>query len=120
MLKRLLIILTVSGMLLAALTGCSQPAATTQAKELTLCESWDFSSGFYTVLHPEVSTNYGFMYYAPNFYETLVNYENGKFVPGLAETWDISDDGLVYTFHLRKDVQFGRRGLRCGSRQEKP
>ncbi len=106
MLKRLLIILTVSAMLLAALTGCSQPAATTQAKELTLCESWDFASGFYTVLHPEVSMNYGFMYYAPNFYETLVNYEDGKFVPGLAETWDVSDDGLVYTFHLRKRVTF--------------
>jgi len=24
--------------------------------------------------------------------------------PGMATTWDISDDGLVYTFHLRDDV----------------
>lgn len=26
--------------------------------------------------------------------------------PGLAESWDVSDDGLVYTFNLRKDVTF--------------
>jgi peptide/nickel transport system substrate-binding protein/oligopeptide transport system substrate-binding protein len=27
-------------------------------------------------------------------------------VPDLAETWDISPDGLIYTFHLRKGVLF--------------
>nr|WP_239588228.1 ABC transporter substrate-binding protein [Gracilibacillus alcaliphilus] len=41
-----------------------------------------------------------------NFYETLVNYEDGEIVPGLAESWDISGDGLVYTFHLRENVKF--------------
>ena len=40
-------------------------------------------------------------------YDTLV-YQNldGTFVPGLAERWEVSDDGLVYTFYLRKDVTF--------------
>lgn len=106
MFKKVFAIFFASVLLVAALTGCAQHNNTTQAKELTFCESWDFASGFYTVLHPEVSTNYGFMYYSPNFYETLVNYENGKFVAGLAETWDISDDGTVYTFHLKKNVKF--------------
>jgi ABC-type transport system substrate-binding protein len=27
-------------------------------------------------------------------------------VPALAESWDVSEDGLVYTFHLRPDVTF--------------
>lgn len=30
--------------------------------------------------------------------------ENLNYVGDLAETWDISDDGTVYTFHLRQDV----------------
>ena len=28
----------------------------------------------------------------------------GDVLPDLAESWEISDDGLVYTFHLRRDV----------------
>ncbi|MEZ5987964.1 MAG: peptide ABC transporter substrate-binding protein [Planctomycetota bacterium] len=27
-------------------------------------------------------------------------------VPGVAESWDVSDDGLVYTFHLRQDARW--------------
>lgn len=30
----------------------------------------------------------------------------GKIIPWLAERWDISNDALQYTFHLRKDVTF--------------
>jgi peptide/nickel transport system substrate-binding protein len=32
--------------------------------------------------------------------------EGFKVIPGLAKTWEISDDGLTYTFHLRKGVLF--------------
>jgi peptide/nickel transport system substrate-binding protein len=41
-------------------------------------------------------------------YDTLVflDPETGQFVPGLAERWEISPDGLAYTFHLRGDVVF--------------
>lgn len=31
---------------------------------------------------------------------------DGKVEPGLASRWDVSPDGLVYTFHLRNGVQF--------------
>lgn len=39
-------------------------------------------------------------------FEGLVCYSPGteQVEPLLAESWDISDDGLVYTFHLRKNV----------------
>ncbi len=41
-------------------------------------------------------------------YDTLVylNPDTGDFVPGLAEDWDVSEDELVYTFHLREGVTF--------------
>jgi peptide/nickel transport system substrate-binding protein len=31
---------------------------------------------------------------------------DGSFAPGLAESWEVSKDGLEYTFRLRKDVTF--------------
>jgi len=39
-----------------------------------------------------------------DLFEGLTTYAaNGDVVPGAAKSWDISDDGLVYTFHLRED-----------------
>ena len=42
-----------------------------------------------------------------NVYDVLVRVDKSgaKLVPGLAESWDISSDGLTYTFHLR-DAKF--------------
>jgi ABC-type transport system substrate-binding protein len=43
-----------------------------------------------------------------NVYDCLVLYDLGATTirPGLAESWEISDDGLVYTFNLRQGVSF--------------
>ncbi|MCW2530390.1 MAG: transporter substrate-binding protein [Pseudonocardiales bacterium] len=45
---------------------------------------------------------------AIQIYEGLTSFDpmTGKALPGLAESWDISSDGLTYTFHLRKGVQW--------------
>ncbi|PVA05750.1 ABC transporter substrate-binding protein [Thalassorhabdomicrobium marinisediminis] len=42
-----------------------------------------------------------------NVFEGLTRFmADGSVVPGLAESWDISEDGLTYTFHLREGVTF--------------
>ena len=39
-----------------------------------------------------------------NLFEGLtLEAPNGDVIPGAAKSWDISEDGLVYTFHLRAD-----------------
>jgi len=42
-----------------------------------------------------------------NIYEGLTRIDaEGNVVPGLAERWDVSADGMTYTFHLRRGVKF--------------
>lgn len=42
-----------------------------------------------------------------NSFEGLTSIDsNEKVIPGVAEKWDVSSDGLKYTFHLRKDAKW--------------
>lgn len=48
-----------------------------------------------------------------NVYETLVFYDGiatDKFVPQLAESWEVSPDGKVWTFKIRQGVKFHEGG----------
>ncbi len=75
-------------------------------KTIVLAEGWPFSS-LYPVVTPESTSDFGIAYWTMNFYDTLVRYDkNNEIVGCLAETWDVSDDGRTYTFHLRDGIQF--------------
>lgn len=39
-------------------------------------------------------------------YSGLMRYKNGDLVPDVAESYKVSDDGLVYTFKIKRNVRF--------------
>ena len=54
------------------------------------------------------------IWYFMSIYDQLMRVaaDGISLVPGLAESWDISDDGLTYTFHLRPNVSSSRTARR--------
>lgn len=62
-----------------------------------------------STMDPQVEMALALYGVARNIYSTLLRlgYDGDLNVnPDLAESWDISDDGLTYTFHLRQGVKF--------------
>jgi peptide/nickel transport system substrate-binding protein len=58
-------------------------------------------------LDPAFARNQSIMWVVHQLYNTLVEIDsNLHIVPSLAKSWEISDDRLLYTFHLRTDVYF--------------
>ena len=66
----------------------------------------NLSSGL-TSLDPAFSKDQPTMWMCHQLYNGLVQVDDALNVkPCIAESWDISEDGLEYTFHLRQDVFF--------------
>ncbi|MFM0659463.1 ABC transporter substrate-binding protein [Paraburkholderia sediminicola] len=89
--------------LLAAAVLFTAPALVL-AKPLTVCTE-SSPDGFDVVqFNSLVTTNAS----ADVIFNSLVSYDEAakKVVPSLADKWDVSADGLTYTFHLRPNVQF--------------
>jgi len=58
-------------------------------------------------LNPFMVTDLGSIWVLAEIYDTLVAFSPDlKVVPWMAEKWDVSLDGLNYTFYLRKGVKF--------------
>jgi dipeptide transport system substrate-binding protein len=87
-----------------AISSTPVSAATLPDKTLVYCSEGSpagFDSAQYT-------TGLEFSASSYTVYNRLVEFEHGgtKIEPGLAESWEISPDGLTYTFHLRHGVKF--------------
>lgn len=59
-------------------------------------------------LDPHIVTGQNEFYIIMSLLEGLVNFDPHDLhpIPGVAESWNISTDGKVYTFHLRKDAMW--------------
>lgn len=64
------------------------------------------SSGI-TSLDPAFASGQANIWPCNLLYNGLVDLDDSlRVVPAIAKSWEISDDGLVYTFHLRNDIRF--------------
>ena len=64
------------------------------------------SSGIAT-LDPAFAKNQSIMWAVHQIYNTLVEIDTGlHIVPSIAKKWEVSDNRLVYTFHLRTGIKF--------------
>jgi peptide/nickel transport system substrate-binding protein len=90
----------------AALSGPSSPARAaavdgqlTWGVHISLAPTWFDPAEMSGIITPYM------VYYA--LHDAIVKPMPGKaFAPSLAESWSLSDDGLVYEFVLRKDAKF--------------
>jgi len=59
------------------------------------------------IIDPSVGLGNAAMNFQVNVYDALVYPdENGNAEPHIAKSWDISEDGLVWTFYLREGIKF--------------
>jgi dipeptide transport system substrate-binding protein len=93
--------------LLAATLAVLMGSTAANAKSLVYC-----SEGSPENFTPALNTTGTSLDAARPAFNQLVEFERGttNVVPGLAEKWEISPDGLEITFHLRKGVKVHSRG----------
>ena len=117
--KRMLSLLLTAAMALAILTACAPPstnntANNTQQNQTTANDttSGDTTEATATSLKvalttepismdPHVGNDSNTATALMLSLEGLLNVKDGEVVPGMAESYEVSEDGTVYTFHLR-------------------
>lgn len=94
--RRLLVLLLVAA---ALTTGCTPRPGGRIIYGLTLVPSG---------IDPHINASSELGIPLTSVYDTLIYQDpkTGEFVPGLAQKWEVSDDGRVYTFYLRRGVKF--------------
>ncbi len=65
-----------------------------------------FSTSDIPSLDPQVAEDAIGITYIENLFVSLTNYDlvTSEVVPEAATSWEVSEDGLLYTFHLRTDI----------------
>ncbi len=102
------------GLALVLLAGCARPQAEAPGAPGPQPESPGYGGRLVVAipsdpqgLDPHKTTAAPGIEITWNIYEQLVGVNaRGELVPGLAERWEVSEDGTRYTFFLRKNVRF--------------
>lgn len=99
----LIVVLMIGSML----TGCGpkeqQTAATggSPEKAAEVQNTLTFTVASVPSIDPQISNSIPSANVIKGFGEGLIRSFEGQIKPGMAEKWDVSEDGLTYTFHLR-------------------
>ena len=110
--KKVAALLTVS-LLAVSLAGCSggsdKPASggEAQAEEKKMTEYSTVYTAEIDTLNYLKTTNSDSIALFYNILDGLVEFDRfGEMIPCIAEKWEVSDDELTYTFHLRDDAKW--------------
>lgn len=89
----------------ALLVGCSSDKSTSQDPEQTLHMAFGAEP---QTLDPHMAAGVPDLRLLAAIIEPLTDLDPHTYeaVPALAKSWDISEDGLVYTFHLRENAKW--------------
>lgn len=105
--RRSFLIVAAAGLTALLLPGCAKRESRVQAGNRD--QVLHRSLGYEVVeLDPQIVTGTAEAHVMGALFEGLVTEDPVDLhpVPGVAERWDISPDGLVYTFHLRADAKW--------------
>lgn len=103
-LKHFLVVLVIGTSLLS---GCKRH----NANKDKMIFRYNEVSGI-TTLDPAFAKDQALIWVSSQLYNGLVRLdENLQTQPCIAKSWEISSDGLTYTFHLRNDVYFHKNSL---------
>lgn len=109
MLKKSIAILLIAIMILAMFTGCSKDVSTNDPAEPAGSEEdvliWRMRSEPKS-LDPQVNYSSDGSHIIQNTYEGLYAEKIGGIEPSMAENYEVSEDGLKYTFKLRKGLKW--------------
>jgi oligopeptide transport system substrate-binding protein len=103
--KSLAFIVAIVMLFSMALTACSpaQEPVTTQPEEVQAePKVLRLATNEPPNLDPQLGTDTVSIMVDNAILEGLVRVHDGKVLPGMAEKWEVSPDGLIYTFHLRE------------------